>query len=81
MITIGGCGISRTLVDEQHTVFASQPEIGQNKVDDVCFEDVESALNVGGDIDFEIVFEGSAQTLPGMLFIIDNEESWLHLAQ
>lgn len=65
-------------VDELHAVVGTEAEVGDHDVDAFVFEDFEGFGAVGGDIDIEVVFEGHAETVAGVFFVVDDENGGVH---
>jgi hypothetical protein len=66
------------LLTALQTVFTGQPQIGQEQVNRFALEHADGAADVFGDIDVVFVFEQTPQSVAGMLFVIDNQNRWLH---
>lgn len=65
-------------VDELHAVVGTEAEVGDHDVDAFVFEDFEGFGAVGGDVDVEVVFEGHAETVAGVFFVVDDENGGVH---
>jgi len=65
-------------LDQLHSIFPRQPQVGQEQVDRFAFEDADCAADVFGHIDVVFAFEQTPQSVTGMLFVIDNQNRWLH---
>jgi hypothetical protein len=61
-------------IDEGHAIVRAEAQIGEQEVDRLCFQKAQRSGNIRGDIDVEIVFERLAQAVPGILFVVDDED-------
>ena len=66
------------MIDQSHSIFAAQSEIGEKDVDVLAFEHIHRAGDVARDINVIIIFEHTPQPVTRVLLIIDNENGWLH---
>ena len=69
--------ICRRALDQGHAIFAAQPKIGQEKIDLLAFEHGHGPADVGRHIDVILVLQQTAQPVPGVLLVIDDEDGGL----
>ena len=67
-------------LDQRHSIFAAEPQIGDEHINLIAFEHFHRAGDVGGDISIVFILEQSAQPIARMLFVIDDENGGLHLS-
>lgn len=68
-----GCG-----VDQIHPGIAAEPEIGQEELDGLVFQDEQRLGVVRGEIDIEIFLQRRAQPFAGRAFVVNDEEGRVH---
>ncbi len=78
MMHTGGGGHLERAVDEGHAVVRAEPQVGQQQIDALGFQQGKRAGNVGGGVHLKIVFllERTAQSLPGVLLVVNDEEGF-----
>ena len=66
-------------IDQQHSVFVPEAQIGEEHVDLLALEDVYRAGDVRRDIDIIIVLEQAAQPIARVLLIVNDQNSGLQI--
>ncbi len=68
----------QSAIDQLHSIFSTEAQIGEKHVDLLPLEDVHRAGNIRSDIHVVFVFKQTPQSVARMLFIIDDQDSGLN---
>ena len=65
-------------LDQLHSVIARQPQISDQDIDVIALDHIHRARQISRDVGVVFVLQQLPQPIPGMLFVVNNEDRRLH---